>query len=143
MPEIAPFEYVISVAAADIDRLGHVNNVAFVRMVQEAALEHWFHIAPENAHDTVTWVCRRHEIDYLKPAFLEQELRVKTWIGEPSGATWERFTEITRPADGVTLLKARTVWVLLDAKTGRPRRVDAVVKGWFDGLSRTETHAET
>ena len=137
MPEIPPYEFKLTVTAADIDRLDHVNNVAFVRMVQDAALKHWFHVAPENALETVTWVCRRHEIDYLKPAFLDQELHVKTWVGEPSGATWERFTEIARPTDGVILLKARTVWVLLDAKSGRPRRVDALVRGWFEGIGKS------
>lgn len=133
MLAIAPYLLPHTVVPGDIDRLDHVNNVAFVRLVQEAALQHWFHVAPENAQETITWVCRRHEIDYLKPAFLAEELQIKTWVGEPSGATWERFTEITRPLDDALLLKARTVWVLLDVKTGRPKRVDDKVKGWFAG----------
>ncbi|MFO0935301.1 MAG: thioesterase family protein [Gemmataceae bacterium] len=133
MSTIAPFEFTISVNASDIDRLNHVNNVAFVRMVQDAALKHWFHIAPAHAHDEIIWVCRRHEIDYLKPAFLDQILHIKTWVGDPIGATWERLTEISRADDGTVLLKARTVWVLLDAKSGRPRRVDTVIKSWFEG----------
>lgn len=133
MQAIAPYLFPHTVAPGDIDRLDHVNNVAFVRLVQEAALQHWFHVAPENAQETITWVCRRHEIDYLKPAFLGEDLQIKTWVGEPSGATWERFTEITRPLDEALLLKARTVWVLLDAKTGRPKRVDDRVKDWFAG----------
>ena len=51
-------------------------------------------------------------------------LTARTSVGEPSGASWERFTEVSRAADGQVLAKARTVWVLLDAATGRPRRVD-------------------
>jgi acyl-CoA thioester hydrolase len=47
-----------------------------------------------------------------------------TWVGEPSGATWERFTEIVRKGEERPLVAARTVWVLLDAATGRPRRID-------------------
>ena len=133
MLPLAPYLLPHTVVPGDIDRLDHVNNVAFVRLVQEAALQHWFHVAPENAQESIMWVCRRHEIDYLKPAFLAEELLIKTWVGDPSGATWERFTEITRPLDDALLLKARTVWVLLDAKTGRPKRVDEKVKGWFAG----------
>jgi acyl-CoA thioester hydrolase len=71
-----------------------------------------------------TWVVRRHEVEYLRPGLPGDELVARTWVGEPSGASWERFTEVVRPTDGRVLVTARTVWVLLDAVTGRPRRVD-------------------
>jgi acyl-CoA thioester hydrolase len=119
------FAHTIRVAESDIDPLGHVNNVAFVRYVQEIAAAHWRSVAPADILTDYTWVVRRHEVEYFRPGMPGDELLVRTWVGEPSGATWERFTEITRPADGQVLVKARTVWVLLDAATGRPRRVDA------------------
>jgi acyl-CoA thioester hydrolase len=109
----------------DIDRQGHVNNVAFVRYVQDAALAHWLAIAPLELRTAYTWVVRRHEIEYLRPGKPGDELLVRTWVGEPSGATWERFTEILRVGEDRPLVTSRTVWVLLDQATGRPRRVDA------------------
>jgi acyl-CoA thioester hydrolase len=129
----AVFTLPVQVAEGDIDRQGHVNNVAFVRYVQDAAAAHWRAVAPGEVQAAVTWVVRRHEIDYLRPGQPGDELLVRTWVGEPSGATWERFTEVTRPADGEVLVKARTVWVLLDAATGRPRRVDARLTVCFGG----------
>lgn len=143
MPESQPFFIPVVVDESMLDPQNHVNNVAFVKLVQDAALGHWHHLAPADALNHVTWVCRRHEIDYLKPAYLKEELQIKTWVGEPSGATWERFTVISRLADEAVLLKARTVWVLLDAKSGRPKRVDAIVKSWFGVISRTENGGET
>ena len=125
MPTAAVFTFTMRVPDTDIDPQGHVNNVAFVRYVQDAAVAHWGAVAPDEVRAAVTWVVRRHEIDYLKPGLPGDELRVRTWVGEPSGATWERFTEVARAADGQVLVKARTVWVLLDAATLRPRRVDA------------------
>ena len=65
----------------------------------------------------------RHEIDYLRPAFENEEIAVTTWVGEPQGAKWDRFTEIRR-GDKV-LVKAKSIWVALDSKTLRPRRVNA------------------
>jgi acyl-CoA thioester hydrolase len=82
-------------------------------------------LATADVKAAYTWVVRKHEIEYFRPGLPGDELETKTWVGEPSGATWERFTEITRRADGKLLVKARTVWVLLDVATGRPRRVDA------------------
>ena len=35
------FELSIKVQEADIDQLGHVNNVVYVRWVQDAAVAHW------------------------------------------------------------------------------------------------------
>jgi acyl-CoA thioester hydrolase len=116
------FELTIQVPDTDVDPQRHVNNVAFLRYVQEIAIAHWRSIAPEDVQSAVTWVVRRHEIEYLRPGLPNDELLVRTWVGEPSGATWERFTEISRRSDSQLLVKARTVWVLLDAATGRGHR---------------------
>jgi acyl-CoA thioester hydrolase len=124
-------QYTFRVAPEDIDRLGHVNNVTFVRYVQDAATAHWYAVAPADVRDAFVWVCRRHEIDYRKPAFEGEDLTVRTWVGAPSGATWERFTEITRSADGTAIASARTDWVLIDGASGRPRRIDPSWTAWL------------
>ena len=123
MPPLT-FTLAVRVAEADIDRQGHVNNVAFVRLVQEVAVAHWRAVAPADLQTAFTWVVRRHEIEYLRPGLPGDELELRTWVGEPAGATWERFTEVRRAGEDRPLVTARTVWVLLDAATGRPRRVD-------------------
>jgi acyl-CoA thioester hydrolase len=125
------FTLSVRVAEADIDRQGHVNNVAFVRYVQDVAVAHWRSAAPADVQAACTWVVRRHEIEYLRPAFVGEEMLLRTWVGDPSGATWERFTEILRGGEDRALVTARTVWVLLDATTGRPRRVDPALVARF------------
>lgn len=131
MPEQPKFCLTVRVADADIDRQGHVNNVAFLRYVQDIAVAHWSAIAPAEMRAAYTWVVRRHELDYLRPALPGDELTLRTWVGEPSGATWERFTEVLRAGEEKPLVTARTVWALLDAATGRPRRVDAAMLAHF------------
>jgi acyl-CoA thioester hydrolase len=124
MSGVAKFAMTIQVADADIDRQGHVNNVAFLRYVQDVAAAHWTALAPPEVRLAFSWVVRKHEIEYLRPGVPGDELVLHTWVGEPSGATWERFTEVLRSGEDRPLVTARTVWVLLDAATGRPRRVD-------------------
>jgi acyl-CoA thioester hydrolase len=119
----AVFTLPLAVRADDIDQQGHVNNVAFVRYIQDAAVAHWLAVASAEFQAAYAWVVRRHVIEYLRPGLPGDRLAARTWVGEPGGATWERFTEVVRE-DGVVLVKARTVWVLLDAATGRPRRID-------------------
>lgn len=131
MSEMPRYSLSIRVAESDIDEQGHVNNVAYLRFVQDAAAAHWSALAPPDIRAAYAWVVRRHEIEYLRLGLPGDELLVRTWVGEPSGATWERFTEIHRAGENKPLVTARTVWVLLDAATGRPRRVDAELVARF------------
>lgn len=127
----APFEQPLRVHEADLDELEHVNNVVYVRWMQDVATAHWRAIAPVEAKDTIAWVARRHEIDYLGAAVLDDELVVRTWVGHARGLTFERFTEIRRVSDAQVLVRARTLWVPIDPRSGRPRRVSQEVRALF------------
>ena len=128
-----PFEQPVRVTAGDLDELNHVNNVVYLRWVQDIATAHWTSIAPSEALDTIAWVARRHEIDYLSAAVLGDELAIRTWVGAAEGLTFERLTEIRR-ADGQIIAKARTLWVPIDRRTGRPRRVSDQVRSLFSHM---------
>lgn len=126
------FELSFRVQPQDIDQMGHVNNVVCLCCAQDAATAHWFAAASPEQAKSFVWVVRRHEIDYLKPAFKDNELVARTWVGQASGATYERFVEIARPADKQVLARVRTVWVLLAAETHRPRRVTGELRSRFE-----------
>lgn len=116
------------VEAHDLDDRAHVNNVVYVQWVQDAAAAHWSALAPEEASREIAWVALRHEIDYLKPALLGDEVVIATWVGVAEGLSFERFTEMRRRSDDALLARARTLWCPVDARTGRPRRVSAEVR---------------
>jgi acyl-CoA thioester hydrolase len=122
------FEIAITVQPTDIDGQGHVNNVVYLRWMQEAATAHWDARATPELKARVNWVVTRHEVDYKAPAFLGERLVARTWVGEPSGATWERFIEIRRVADDRLLAKGRSIYAALDPASGRPKRVDAALR---------------
>src|SRR5512141_2127589 len=117
-PEV--FELSIAVVPADIDELGHVNNIVYVRWVQDAAVAHWRSRAPAEEQARLFWVVLRHEIDYKQEARLGDEIGARTWVGAATRATFERFTELRRASDGALLAKARTVWCPIHAETRRP-----------------------
>ena len=124
-------EIEVAVRPDDIDDLGHVNNIVYLRWVQEAATAHWRASAPVQAVDAVAWVVRRHEIDYRHPAMPNDRLVIRTWIGAAEGLTFERLTEILRARDGRVLAEARTLWIPIDARSGRPVRVSEEVRRRF------------
>jgi len=125
------FSLPILVTPSDIDALGHVNNVVYLRWMQEAAAAHWEAAAAEALRAQTIWVVVRHEIDYKAPAFEGEHLVARTWVGDPAGATWERFIEIRRPEGDKLLARGRSVYAALDKATGRPRRVDAQLREPF------------
>jgi acyl-CoA thioester hydrolase len=125
------YSHDFQVPAAAIDALAHANNVEYLRWVQDVAGAHWLAACPLTERDQYIWVVREHRIRYLQPALEGQTVRATTWVGETSGATSVRHTQLTRVADGVLLCEAETTWVLLDPKSGRPVRVEAEVVGWL------------
>lgn len=135
-PEIlSTFEMKILIEPADIDQLGHVNNVRYVRWVQDAAVAHWRARAPAAEQERLFWVVLRHEIDYLQPAFLSEELTVRTWVGQATRLKFERITEFTRARDGLQIAKARTIWCPIDATTAKPVEVSAEIRSLFSVAS--------
>lgn len=131
----ALFEYRHTVLATEIDELGHVNNLAHLRWMQSAAIAHsaaqgW----PGPAYRELGggFVVRRHEIEYRQPAFVDEEIVVRTWVADMRKMTSLRRYEIVRPADGVLLAVAATNWAFIDFATGRLNRIPLEVSSAFE-----------
>jgi acyl-CoA thioester hydrolase len=117
------FEKQIMAQPEDIDELGHVNNAAWVRWIQDMATAHWLAAAPQAHVDAYVWVVTRHEIDYLRAVGPGETVTGRTWVGEaPKGARFDRHVEFVG-ADGRPRVRAKTTWVMIDKATGRAVRV--------------------
>ncbi len=126
-PNEKDFSITIKVHKNDIDELGHVNNVVYVRWVQEAAAAHWDSLASSEIKQKYVWVVLRHEIDYLSSAFENDTVTATNWVGDSNGARSERFVHITNAQTEKLIAKAKTTWCMLDGATMRPKRVDEEV----------------
>lgn len=118
----------------EIDGLGHVSNVSYVRWIQDVAEAHSAAVGWDYARyleHGVVFVVRRHEVDYLRPALPNDEVQLETWVDSWSAATSIRLTRITRCSDGVELARAATTWALVAADSGRPKRIGAELRAAF------------
>jgi len=113
-----------AVDAADIDELGHVNNIVYLRYAQEIAIAHWrARAAPEMLANYV-WVVLRHEADYRAALTLGDDVEVRTWVEPaPQGAAWARFVHIHNAGVARAAVEIKSNWALLDANTRRVKRV--------------------
>jgi acyl-CoA thioester hydrolase len=110
---------------AEIDALGHVNNAAWVRWIQEVATAHWVAAARPEHVEAYLWVVTRHEIDYLRGLGPGGRVTARTWVSDPpKGARFERHVEFVGE-HGKVHVRARTTWAMIDRATGRPLRVPA------------------
>ena len=126
----AAFEQSIKPQPGDIDELGHVNNGVYVRWIQDIAAAHWQAVAQPEHIVRVVWVVTRHEIDYRAPSLPGETLTIRTWVGAPKGARFDRFVEIAGP-DGKIRVSAVTTWALIDRDSRRPIRVTADIAAPF------------
>jgi len=110
-----------NVQEQDIDTLNHVNNVVYLQWVNDISGIHWSLLSNESINSKYFWVVLRHEIDYINQAFLNDEITVYTWIGASSGVKSIRNVHIYKGDD--LLIKAKSTWCLIDAKTHRPTRI--------------------
>ena len=140
------FEFEHTVDADEIDILGHVNNLVYLRWMIDAAVAHsdacgW--TTKRYLESGAGWVVRSHHIEYRSPAVASDRILVRTWIADFKKATSCRRYDIIRPADEVLLATAETVWVFIGFEHRVPRRVPAEVIDAFGPLLTEPSEKET
>jgi acyl-CoA thioester hydrolase len=118
------FAIPVTPATGDIDELGHVSNLVYLRWVQDVAMAHSRALGwdlPRYYAHGAAFMVRRHEIDYIAQVVLGDELRAETWVESWRMASCIRKTEIIRGATVVA--RAATTWALIALGSGRPQRI--------------------
>lgn len=129
--EIHKYEFVI--AADVIDRNGHVNNVAYVKWMQDAAVAHTQAVMDGRSYrdEEHTWVARSHHIEYLKPAFLDETIEVRTWLTGFRKVRCQRKYEFVRTSDNRLVAQGETDWVYISIANGLPRSIPEAIRDLF------------
>jgi acyl-CoA thioester hydrolase len=120
------FSLPLTVSKEHIDSLQHVNNEVYLRWILKVVDAH-----SESLGYTLSFfiqsggcfVVRKHELNYLLPAHLGDELILETWVTSLKAAQSTRAYRIKRVRDDRVIFTAETVWVYVDLKTGRPMEI--------------------
>ena len=108
-----------------IDANGHVNNVQYLHWMQSAAIAH----ADDCGCTAITkslgasWVVRSHFVEYLRPAFAGDDLEIQTWVTTMRKVSSTRKYRFYRQSDRALLAEGETLWVFVEATTGKPRPI--------------------
>ncbi|WP_329178838.1 acyl-CoA thioesterase [Streptomyces sp. NBC_01477] len=118
---------------ADMDAFGHVNNVTFLRYLEEARIDFMFRLAPGEGSASFTGgsVVARHEIDYLRPLVHRHEpVDVETWVTDISAASMTVRYEVKD--EQTVYARASTVVVPYNLAAARPRRITAEERSFLE-----------
>lgn len=130
----AIYDHCHVVDPAEIDILGHVNNLNYLRWMMAAATAHsaergW----PMTRHKELGhgWVVRSHKIEYLRPVYAGERVIVRTWVSAAKRASSIRRYRMLRGPEKVLVADAATEWAYIDFQTGRIMRVPPEVAESF------------
>ena len=125
----------VHVTAEMVDLQRRVSNHEILRIFSRAASMHSASLGWDlDAYRKLGawWVVRRHEVDYMQPARLDDELVCYTWPSGLGKARAMRRHVLERPDDGVVIARGLNMWALIDVETERPRRIPQEVIDSFD-----------
>jgi acyl-CoA thioester hydrolase len=119
------YRYEFTVPESATDQNGHVNNVVYVQWMQDVAVLHSDSVGGTDAMNAAggSWVVHSHKIEYLKPAFAEEEAIALTWVVNFRRVRSVRRYKFYRKSDNALLAKGETEWVFVDGESGRPRMI--------------------
>lgn len=123
-----PHPYVLQVVVENrhIDLMRHTNNVFYLQWLEDAA---WAHSTALGLTPVQYEACghglvvRQHELNYLAPTLLGDELLLGTWITSVDKLSLYRAFQFIRAGDGKTVFRARTHYVCVDIAQGRVKRM--------------------
>lgn len=131
MSEINRYDFFIM--EDSVDENGHVNNIEYVKWMQEAAIRHSDAQGCTRSTGAVgaTWVVRTHRIEYFRPAFANERVAVLTWVSNIRRVQSLRKYKIFRIDDNTLLAEGETNWIFVDLKSGKPRSIPKEVSQAF------------
>jgi acyl-CoA thioester hydrolase len=118
----------------ECDAYGHLNNVNYLRFMQESAIEAsaavGYDIARYNAigHH---WLVHETELEFLRPVEYGDTLEVKTWVIDFRRVRSRRAYELYSVSTGELAARGQTDWVYLDTATGLPAPIPAEMVAAF------------
>jgi len=119
-------ECFLTVRTYECDMYSHVNHANYLNYLEYARYEYLRDIGfdfPATAKAGYGVFIARIEIDYARPAYVDDKLAIKTWPIKKGAVSGTLMQEIRRGED--LLIKAKVTWAFVDAKTGMPVKIPA------------------
>jgi acyl-CoA thioester hydrolase len=114
----------LEVPYADIDAMGHLNNVAYLRYLEWARQKYWLAMRQTDDFWQIDFVVARAEIDYRASAHMGEVLELEIHVSRKGKSSFDFSYRLTG-ADGRLVAEARTTQVCFDWATRASKPLSA------------------
>jgi acyl-CoA thioester hydrolase len=127
-----PFSHPIEVRFGDLDVMGHVNNAVVVTYMEQARYQWWRSFLGGRRFQEEGFLIARVEVDYRTPILLGDDVRVELHCAKVGNSSFELGYRLTKGLEGEVFAEGRTVQVMLDFASHRPRPLSLATRAWLE-----------
>ena len=127
-----PFSHPIEVRFSDLDAMGHVNNAVVVSFMEQGRFQWWRTFLGGRKFQEEGFLIARVEVDYRMPILLGDDVRVELHCTKVGTSSFELTYRLTKGLGGELFAEGRTVQVMLDFATNRPRPLAPATREWLE-----------
>ena len=120
----------VKVIKDHLDALNHVNNVQYLLWAQDIAKAHWQKIN-EIIKDEGVWMVRSHEVEYRLGGFLDEQIRIETYVKNVRGPLSQRVVEFYNNKNAQLMVRCKTQWCYVDLASRKPIKVSTKIQNLF------------
>ena len=127
-----PFSHPIEVRFGDLDAMGHVNNAMIVTYIEQARFQWWRSYLGGRKFQEEGFLLARVEVDYRMPILLGDDVRVELHCSRVGNSSFELTYRVTKGLAGELFAEGKSVQVMLDFATNRPKALSAATREWVE-----------
>ena len=106
----------VEVPYGDVDAMGHLNNVAYLRYLEWARQKYWLAMRGSKDFWDIDFVVARAEIDYRSSVAMGETLDIEIRVSRTGNSSFDFAYSIHGP-DGRLVAEAKTTQVCFDWKS--------------------------
>jgi acyl-CoA thioester hydrolase len=118
MKSVASIRFIVPFA--DVDMMGHVNNVCYLRYFENARTEHLYSLFGDWKKSNLGLILAHAEIDYKSPANYRDEIRVDVRVARVGNSSWVYEYLVANDKQNQTIATGKTVQVTYDYERKKP-----------------------
>lgn len=103
----------LEVPYGDVDAMGHLNNVAYLRYLEWARQKYWLTMRGSSDFWDIDFVVARAEIDYRSSVSMGETLEIEIRVSRMGASSFDFSYRVTRPG-GELVAEAKTTQVCFD-----------------------------
>jgi len=110
----------VEVPYGDVDAMGHLNNVAYLRYMEFARQKYWLALRGSRDYLDIDFVVARAEIDYRASVYMGDVLDIEIRVSRMGNSSFDFVYRITAE-DGRLVAEATTTQVCWDWRANEKR----------------------